>query len=267
MKYYAFNYNITYKNYVFSGGIPLRVNDGLDRSDSSYAYKGMTHYILIKKPSDYILKGNSGTCTTIGTDEYCYIEDDTNYYPELLNNSLYWSELSDDAYYIKNNKVGVYKTEYKVIDYSGNVSDTLIKTIYCHDRTTPVLKDVGTENTIDITSLYGYHQKITIGFENEREAMFYSYSCKNGGTTCSLPSNIFELMESDATRKVDKYTIDVTKYKQLGQIIKDMQNKGLEVDIQYRANCLNGGVCYHSALITGRKPIEILATTTGEEHE
>lgn len=78
-------------------------------------------------------------------------------------------------------------------------------------------------------------------------------SSLQGGAICAV--------KTIADRNADEFS------KQLGQIIKDMQNKGLEVDIQYRANCLNGGVCYHSALITGRKPIEILATTTGEEHE
>ena len=183
VKYYEFNYDITYKNYIKNGNIYESVANGKSKLTD---YSGKTMYVLIKKPTDYVLKG-IGECGVIKEDgEYCYIEDDYNYYPSLVEDTLYWKELAVGEY-IKNNTVKVYKIEYIVTDYSGNVSDTLIKTVYCVDRVTPtlVINDQAT------TDRYGYHMEVNLKFDNEKEAYLYVYKCKDAVTTCELPAQIF----------------------------------------------------------------------------
>ena len=196
--YYQFNYNLTYKNYILTNGTPA---SAMEQPDGVTKDPSLTYYVLVKKPSNYVLKGNAG-CIDVGGEDYCYVVDDYNYYPALLENNAYWTEVSEENYYIKNSTVGVYKIEYRVIDHSGNVSSTLIKTVYCHDTTAPVI-NVNGENT---TNKYGYHSLAMIAFENEKQAVLYSYKCKDGVTTCELPTEIFAKATSELELVQDNIT-------------------------------------------------------------
>ena len=202
IKYYKFNHNITFGNYTLNNGVFTIVSDGSTK-DSNTKY-----YILIKKPTDYILKGNSGTC--IG--DYCYIIDDSNYYPSLLTNASYWEEQE----VIVNDKVGVYKIEYRVIDRSGNVSDTIYKTVYITDTTAPILKV--NDEIKSKEEIYGAHNKITISVDNEYEAVYYRYTCSDGSVTCELPTEIFSGSNSNLTLSVENITnnFSVTNDKNAG---------------------------------------------------
>ena len=176
--YKKYNYDLTFKNYIYSNGSFETVPNGTPKSS------GTTYYILISKPADYILKGNSGTCID---DTYCYIEDSYSYYPDLLENEAYWTIL-DDGEVIKNNEIGVYKIEYRVRDYSGNISEIIIKTVYIVDNTAPVLKINGVESS----QKYGYHKSVEIKVENEKQLSFYEYTCREASNmTCILPTEIF----------------------------------------------------------------------------
>lgn len=180
--YYKYNYNLTYKNYIknldgtFSG-----VADGLTKEENK------KYYTLMKKISDYVFRGDY-SCSN--DNDYCYVEDYYNYYPSLLTNSSYWTKLVEDEYgniAIKNNSVGVYKIEYIVTDLAGNISDTLIKTVYVVDTKTPEFNINGET----ITSLSGYYNKVQILFSNEEEGIYQVYYCTDTPEHCVLPSNIF----------------------------------------------------------------------------
>lgn len=178
--FYSYNYNITYKNYILNHGVFTPVDDGLTKGSDTY-------YILIKKPTDYTLK--DAECD----DNYCYIKDEQNYYPALLNDDRYWVEIEDNT--ILKDKVGVYKVVYKVTDYSNNVSDSIARTIYVIDTTTPIIKVNG-----NVTEdYYGYHNNVKISFENENEAIYFEYKCNSSSKTCTLPTEHFALSGSDYT--------------------------------------------------------------------
>jgi len=211
VRYFKFDYNLTYKNYTLDKGEFKLEDDGQDKTSDQN--KNKTYYVLIKKPSDYILKGNSGVCLNIEGEEYCYVEDEDNYYPSLIDNNNYWIELDEDEYYIKNNKVGVYKVEYVVKDKSGNVSDILYKTIYFNDTKAPVKKIAFVDNPTDSdyvvdTNKYGYHKLVYIKYENEKEAMVYKYNCGIGSSNCTLPSSIFS---SNISIGLESYIESVTE--------------------------------------------------------
>ena len=191
VEFYAFNYGLTYKNYVLSGNVGLPVDDGEEKDPN------VTYYVKIKKPTNYVLQGNSGVCEIINEEEYCYVQDNYNYYPSLENNNAYWNKLAVGDY-IKNSFVGVYKIEYRVIDKSGNVSDTEIKMVYCHDTTLPTIS----VNGVDTSSKYGYHKEAEIMYKNEREANVYRYKCKDGATNCELPTEIFAPASSNLELEV-----------------------------------------------------------------
>lgn len=204
VKYYLYNYNLTYNNYIFIGDTPqLRANG--EEKDS-----GLKYYVLVKKPTDYVLKGikymsnGEAACEQVNNETYCYIEDNYNYYPQLRDDAGYWNEVSDDEYYIKSNAVNVYKIVYRVTDYSGNVSEYLTKTVYYHDVTVPVV----TINGQNTSNKYGYHNPpsadnpLVIEFRNEKEATLYSYKCSNGSISCVLPSKIFEEAKAGLERDV-----------------------------------------------------------------
>jgi len=181
--YYKYNYNKTYKNYVKLGDSfePYDQGDGKDKGTGDF-------YILIKKPEDYVLKGLGAECKE--TDEYCYIKDSHSYYPELLMDSRFWTQLGTGES-IKVGEISVYKIEYRVKDKSGNISETIVKTIYVQDTQKPQLKLNG--ETSD--QKYGYHNHVTVSFENEKEAMYYRYSCKDSILTCALPQQIFPTID------------------------------------------------------------------------
>lgn len=189
VKYYAFNYDKAYRNYIYNSSSRKfeKLADGESKA-------GRQTYTLVKKPSNYVLKGNEGVCVEIESEEYCYVSDELNYYPSLLTNSNYWKAL-DLGEAIPNNLVGVYKIEYKVTDHSGNISDTLIKTVYFVDDTPPVLNfktsSGDSYQEIPSTSKYGYYSELYLKVSNEKEAGVYVYSCKDAVTDCELPNEIF----------------------------------------------------------------------------
>lgn len=181
--YYKYNYSLTYKNYVKdpTSGRFTSVTDGITKESNT------KYYTLMKKVSDYIFRGDY---TCLNNSDYCYVEDYYNYYPSLLTNQNYWTKLEEDEYgniAIKNNFVGVYKIEYIVTDLAGNISDTLIKTVYVVDTKTPEFNINGER----ITSSSGYYNKVQILFSNESEGIYQVYYCTDTPEHCVLPSNIF----------------------------------------------------------------------------
>lgn len=208
VKYYLYDYNLTYNNYIFVGDTPQLRPNGQEKDS------GLKYYVLVKKPTDYILKGikymsnGDAACIQVNDETYCYIEDNYNYYPQLRDNSAYWNEVSENEYYIKSNAVNVYKIVYRVTDYSLNVSEYLTKTVYYHDITAPVV----TINGQNTSNKYGYHNPtsaanpLVIEFRNEKEATLYSYKCSNGSISCVLPVEIFEEAKAGLERDVYQNT-------------------------------------------------------------
>lgn len=206
IKYYAFNYNLTYNNYTFAGvnkDTPVLAINGIDKSAGEY-------YIKIKKQEGFIFRD-----IKLCEGEYCYIKDNYNYYPELIDNKDYWIEISENDYYIKNSEVGVYKIEYRVSDKSGNISDVLRKTVYCHDTIIPSLKVNGEIPS----SKYGYHYSASLTIENEKQGALYVYKCKYGVTTCQLPGQIFASIEGTQLEMDSE-----TNFEQYSNTLHDEEN-------------------------------------------
>ena len=199
--YKKFNFNKTYLNYVKDGTTFKSVENGKDKIN------GITYYILVEDTGEYVLKGNSGTCS----DGYCYIEDDRNYYPSLLKNDLYWTTVlkvgEDEVSYIPNNELGVYKIEYQATDKSGNISEMIYKTIYITDTTAPKLKLNGEESSAKT----GEHNKVTISFENEKDSILYKYTCASGLSQCAVPTEIFTPGNFELSLSVEKITSNYSK--------------------------------------------------------
>jgi len=213
--YYKYNYQVTYKNYVLNDndGVLTKEDFGNVIEDGRPKEKSKTYYVLVKKPtgSDYYeLKGNSGVCFEQNGEEYCYIEDDYNYYPGLVNNGDYWIPL-DEGEYIENDAVGVYKIEYRVKDKVGNASNIIIKTVYINDRNSPDIK----VNGLSTNKNYGYHTSsadspVKLDFTNEKEAMVYGYQCTYGGKECSFPTKIFNESEEYSAVSIVNFPMKVT---------------------------------------------------------
>ena len=238
--YYKYNFNITFNNYIKENNTFVAVPNGTTKDENT------TYYTLMKKVSGYIFRGDY-SCDS--NSDYCYVEDYYNYYPSLLTDSNYWVEVAEDSYgnrIIKENLVDVYKIEYIVTDLAGNVSKTLIRTVYIEDTTIPEFKINGTR----INSLSGYYNEVNILFENEDEGIFEVYSCTGTPDLCVLPTNIFENPRgSNIQKSVKKISESGGEYNYSNQaqgIYKFyVYDKG-----SYKENkiCTNGSDCDNNSL-------------------
>ena len=214
VKYYSFNYGVTYKNYTRSGTTFTSVPDHEPKDEN------IKYYIRIKQPTDYVLKDMTKECS----EGYCYVLDEYNYYPNLAYNdedslnAKHWT-LIDDEKIIKN-KVGVYKVVYTATDYSGNVSEELVRTIYVVDRTMPILEVNGKQPTKST----GEHNEAEISILSEGEAKLIYYSCDGGKQDCQMPAHMFEEAAS-GTSRTEWNSLKAT-YSSVGMFIVFAYDKG-----------------------------------------